>query len=100
MVYAQHTRQIIDLIVGFKVSPILWNNISRNSQDGLSAGRCQTPALKLVYDNSKEIENSPGTIVYNVTGTFTNINMIYTLSDQFKKEKEVEDFRRSKRIKN
>ena len=92
LVYAQHTRQIIDLIVGFKVSPILWNNISRNSQDGLSAGRCQTPALKLVYDNSKEIENSPGTIVYNVTGTFTNINMIYTLSDQFKKEKEVEDF--------
>ena len=48
LVYAQHGRQIIDLIVGFKVSPILWDNISRNSKDGLSAGRCQTPALKLI----------------------------------------------------
>ena len=92
LVFAQHSRQIIDLIVGFKISPILWNNISRNSKDGLSAGRCQTPALKLVYDNSKEIEKCPGTIVYNITGIFTNLNMVYTLSEQFKKEKEVEVF--------
>ena len=46
-------RQILDCLVGFTISPILWANISRKS--GLSAGRCQTPALRLIYDNQQEI---------------------------------------------
>ena len=46
--HAQQSRQILDLLVGFKLSPILWKHISRNSQSGLSAGRCQTPALRLI----------------------------------------------------
>lgn len=92
LVYAQHCRQIIDLIVGFKISPILWNNITRNSKDGLSAGRCQTPALKLVYDNYKEIEKSPGTIVYNLNGMFTNKNIVFTLSKSLSNKEEVKNF--------
>ena len=92
LVYAQHCRQIVDLMVGFKISPILWDNISRNSKDGLSAGRCQTPALKLVYDNYKEIEQSPGTIVFNIQGSFTNINLMFTLNKHFNEEKEAEGF--------
>ena len=46
-VYAQQARQILDILVGFKISPILWNKISTKS--GLSAGRCQSPALRLIY---------------------------------------------------
>ena len=48
-IYSQQSRQILDLLVGFKVSPILWKNIS--GKRGLSAGRCQSSALRLVYDN-------------------------------------------------
>ena len=48
IIHAQQARQILDVLVGYKISPILWKNISRNSKDGLSAGRCQTPALRLV----------------------------------------------------
>ncbi len=44
-VNAQQSRQILDILVGFKISPELWKNISWNSKDKLSAGRCQTPAL-------------------------------------------------------
>ena len=51
MVYAQQGRQILDLIVGFKITPLLWKHIVANTKNSLSAGRCQSPALRLVYDN-------------------------------------------------
>ena len=67
IVYAQQTRQILDLLVGFKVSPVLWKYIAHQN---LSAGRCQTPALKLIYDNQQEVERNPWKKVYNTTGLF------------------------------
>lgn len=67
IVYAQQARQILDLLVGFKISPLLWKHISHQS---LSAGRCQSPALKLIYDNQQEIERSPGKKIYNTSGFF------------------------------
>ena len=70
IVHAQQTRQILDLLVGFKISPILWKYITRNAEKRLSAGRCQTPALKLIYENQIEIDNHPGHKVYNTTGYF------------------------------
>lgn len=72
IVYAQQARQMIDLFVGFHISPLLWKYIAYNSKNALSAGRCQTPALRLLYDNEKEIRTNPGTKVYKVTGYFTN----------------------------
>jgi DNA topoisomerase-1 len=51
-VNAQIARSMLDLLVGFSISPVLWKNIGY----GLSAGRCQTPALHLVYDKEKEIQ--------------------------------------------
>ena len=57
-IYSQQSRQILDLLVGFKVSPILLKNISGKS--GLSAGRCQSSVLRLVYDNYKEIKERKG----------------------------------------
>ena len=92
IIYAQQARQILDLIVGYKISPILWNNISRNSKTGLSAGRCQTPALRIVYENQSEIDKSPGTKVYNTTGYFTSKNLPYILDFHHESEKKMEEF--------
>ena len=51
IVIAQQTRQILDRIIGFKISPFLSRIVTHDSNDYLSAGRCQTPALRLVYEN-------------------------------------------------
>ena len=91
-VYAQQARQILDLIVGFKLSPLLWANITRKSSSGLSAGRCQTPALRLIYENQKDINESPGKKVYNTTGYFTSKNIQFQLDKQFNSESDMEKF--------
>ena len=57
LVHAQHARQILDVLVGFKISPHLWKHIYSSKENPLSAGRCQTPALRLIYDNEKERQN-------------------------------------------
>lgn len=67
-IYSQQSRQILDLLVGYKISPILWTNISRRGK--LSAGRCQSTALRLVYDNYKITDQQTGNIVYVTTGVF------------------------------
>lgn len=83
LVHAQQARQILDVIVGYKISPILWEHVSRNTKTGLSAGRCQTPALRIVYDNQKDIDASPGKKVYNTTGYFTQMNLGFSLNHSF-----------------
>ena len=80
VVNAQIARQILDILVGYKLSPLLWKNIAKNTKTGLSAGRCQTPALRIVYDNQKEIDASPGSKVYNTVGYFTNKNLPFALN--------------------
>lgn len=92
LVYAQLARQILDLIVGFKLSPILWKKISYKTKKSLSAGRCQTPALRLIYDNQKEIEASPGIKVYNTTGYFTKKNLGFTLNFNHEGEDNISTF--------
>ena len=91
-VNAQLARQILDLLVGYKLSPILWKNISKYTKTGLSAGRCQTPALRIIYENQKEIENSPGTKVYNTTGYFTSKNIPFVLEYNHENEETIELF--------
>ena len=80
LVYAQQGRQILDLIVGYTMSPLLWKHIVFNTKNALSAGRCQTPALRLVYDNYKEIAESPGKLSFNSIGYFTTKNIPFTLN--------------------
>jgi len=92
IVNAQQSRQILDLLVGFTISPILWNCVSKTHNASLSAGRCQTPALRLVYENYLDIKSSPGKIVYNITGLFTNLNLTFELNKQFTNSDEVRDF--------
>jgi DNA topoisomerase-1 len=86
IVHAQQARQILDLLVGFQVSPMLWKYISKNSENSLSAGRCQTPALRLVYDRQKEINEAKEKEKYNTTGFFTNMNIPFDLTPQGKFE--------------
>jgi DNA topoisomerase-1 len=90
LVHAQQARQILDLLVGFKVSPMLWKFISspKGKEFSLSAGRCQTPALRLVYDNEQDIKGAEERKVYNVTGYFTNSNLPFDLTPQGKIESE------------
>ena len=92
LVNAQQARQVLDLLVGYIISPILWQKISRNSKTGLSAGRCQSPALRLVYDNQKDIDSSPGKKAYNTTGYFTNKNILFTLNFNHNDESSMENF--------
>jgi DNA topoisomerase-1 len=87
IVHAQQARQILDLLVGFQVSPMLWKYISKNSENSLSAGRCQTPALRLVYDNQKEINEAKEKEKYNTIGFFTNKNIAFELTPQGKFER-------------
>jgi DNA topoisomerase-1 len=92
LVKAQQTRQILDMLVGFTISPVLWNSVSKTHNSSLSAGRCQTPALRLVYDNYLEIKASPGKIIYNTTGYFTNLNLLFELNKQFTNVDECRNF--------
>jgi DNA topoisomerase-1 len=95
LVHSAHARQILDLLIGYKISPLLWKHISYDGS-ALSAGRCQTPALRIVYENeleriklnentenvkSKESENTHS---YSVTGFFTKFNLPFSLVASFK----------------
>jgi DNA topoisomerase-1 len=94
LVHAQQARQILDLIVGYKISPVLWTYVAHTN---LSAGRCQTPALRLIHDNYKEIEdaNTGGggaTMVYSVSGIFTKLNLTFHLSRDLESRDTLERF--------
>jgi DNA topoisomerase-1 len=51
-VHAQQARAMLDLMIGFTISPLLWKNLAPS----LSAGRCQTPALRLVIEREESID--------------------------------------------
>ena len=71
LINAQKSRQIIDYIVGFNISPILWKNI----QPKLSAGRVQSSILKIIIDKEKELKEFNSKLYYKITGIFNkNIN--------------------------
>ena len=93
LVNAQQARQILDILVGFKVSPILWKFVSTaKGKNALSAGRCQTPALRLIYDNEQDIKTAEERKVYNVTGYFTNANIAFDLNQNYDTEDKLIDF--------
>src|ERR671918_1448628 len=63
MVDAQQARRVLDRLVGYKISPLLWDKVRR----GLSAGRVQSVALKLVCDREREIEQFVPEEYWNIT---------------------------------
>jgi DNA topoisomerase-1 len=92
-VNSQKSRQVLDLYIGFTISPILWKFI----QHKLSAGRCQTPALKMLYEREQIIQSQSYETKYIVKGIFSNIE--FKLVGNINKE-EVIPFLELCRIKN
>ena len=63
--HAQQARSMLDLLIGYTLSPCLWRSISY--QAGLSAGRCQTPALRIIYERDKAIEAHKTATTWSLT---------------------------------
>jgi DNA topoisomerase I len=90
LVNAQQARRVLDRLVGFSLSPLLWKKI----KPALSAGRVQSVAVKLIVEREREINDFKSSSAFKVTGYF-NIegNIIKAdLNQKFKTQKEAEDF--------
>ena len=66
-VNAQQARRVLDRLVGYKLSPLLWSKVKR----GLSAGRVQSVAVRLICDREKEIEEFKEEEYWTITGIFS-----------------------------
>src|SRR6478752_1966176 len=69
LVMAQQARRILDRIVGFELSPVLWRKISM--RNNLSAGRVQSVAVKLIAEREREINSFNSVSTFKVEGLFT-----------------------------
>jgi DNA topoisomerase-1 len=65
-VNAQQARSMLDLMIGFTISPLLWKSVG----PALSAGRCQIPCLRLVADKERAIADFTSTLSWVISGTF------------------------------
>ena len=67
LVRAQQARQILDRLVGFELSPVVWQKVP----GGKSAGRVQSPAVRLLVEREREISKFEGSFQFKVTAMFT-----------------------------
>ncbi len=67
MVDAQQARRILDRLVGYELSPFLWRKVAR----GLSAGRVQSVAVRLIVEREREIKDFKAEEYWTIDGTFT-----------------------------
>ena len=93
MVYAQQTRSLLDMLIGFTISPLLWKSVGPS----LSAGRCQTPMLRLIKDREESIKNFSSTLSWVITGSFykeKNKTTLFnaTLDDELDDEESAENY--------
>ena len=95
LVNAQQARRVLDRLVGFKLSPVLWRKV----KPALSAGRVQSVAVRLIVEREREIQDFKSEPFYNVYGTFAIINpdgsateVKAQLASKLKTYKEVTDF--------
>jgi len=95
LVNAQQARRVLDRLVGFKLSPVLWRKV----KPALSAGRVQSVAVRLIVEREREIQAFQAETYYSVNAVFgvTNADgsqseVKATLATRFKTEQEVEQF--------
>ena len=95
LVDAQQARRVLDRLVGFKLSPVLWRKV----KPALSAGRVQSVAVRLIVEREREIQNFKSESYYSVGAVFgvTNADgsqseVKATLSQRLKTQQEVEQF--------
>ncbi len=74
LINAQQARRALDYLVGFNLSPLLWRKIRR----GLSAGRVQSPALRLIVEREKEIEAFKPVEYWSVTADCKKTDQTFT----------------------
>lgn len=97
LVKAQITRMCVDYLIGFTLSPLLYN-LTHSHLYSLSAGRCQTIALRLIYENYKEQilkknETTSSHKFFRVKGVFFERHPLhFTHSKEFNNPSEVRDF--------
>ena len=95
LVYAQQARRVLDRIVGFKLSPVLWRKV----KPALSAGRVQSVTVRLIVEREREINRFNTESSYRVTATFELPNgagqLNTELSKRFKTKEEAEKFLQS-----
>lgn len=90
LVQAQQARQILDRIVGFELSPVVWQKVP----GGKSAGRVQSPAVRLLVEREREIEKFEGSSTFKVVALFTHDGEEFKadLPKQFETEAEAQAF--------
>ncbi len=94
LVDAQQARRVLDRIVGFELSPILWKKVTT----GLSAGRVQSVAVRLIVEREREIQDFKTTSQYRVLADFTGTNpseatvLRTELNHRFNTKKQAIDF--------
>jgi len=90
LVQAQQARQILDRIVGFELSPVIWQKVP----GGKSAGRVQSPAVRLLVEREREIAKFDSSFSFKVVALFVHDGEEFKadLPKQFKTEEEAQKF--------
>ena len=90
LVQAQQARQILDRLVGFELSPVVWQKVP----GGKSAGRVQSPAVRLLVEREREIMKFEGSSQFKVTAVFIHDNQEFKaeLSQKFDSEAAAHEF--------
>ena len=94
LVAAQQARRVLDRLVGYELSPLLWKKV----KPSLSAGRVQSVAVRLIVEREEEIKNFVQTSAYRITAQFTfmkdgqEFNLLAELPHRFDTEKETRKF--------
>ncbi|WP_276980251.1 type I DNA topoisomerase [Flavobacterium filum] len=91
LVNAQQARRVLDRLVGYELSPVLWKKV----KGGLSAGRVQSVSVRLIVEREREIQDFKAQASYSVTAEFSNEagkTFKAKLPKNFSTQKEAEDF--------